>query len=371
MVLGWPARASAQVLPDVLVWSVFTAGPPVGGPVISGSMIVVPLHPRAGSGESGAVAGHHLADGAHVWTTELAAEKPLAADAERVYVAAGEAIHALDSRTGAVQWRVPLGGAPTAAPLTEGGWLIAAAAGQVLAVRTSDGAVIWRQQTGPVEFRPALDGDLLVVSVIDAHVLALDVQTGAERWRCDLGSSPSEPLVIGGRVYVGSHDKRFYTIDARSGRILSPQFVGARVVGRAAVDERHVYFAALDNVLWAVDRGHGAIKWRQGLKYRPAAGPAVLAGRVLVPGRIDTLPAFDAVRGTVAGSIAFPARLVQLPLLTPTDDGSVLAIGVTGSLENKWSLLRYGPLLVAPIVVLPLTELPGVVVTLPAAEAGQ
>ena len=37
-----------------------------------------------------------LRDGAVRWSVKLAAEKPLAADAERVYVAAGEAIHALD-----------------------------------------------------------------------------------------------------------------------------------------------------------------------------------------------------------------------------------------------------------------------------------
>jgi outer membrane protein assembly factor BamB len=321
-------------------------------------MIIMPL-------KTGAIAGHHLSDGRLVWMAEVAAEKPVATDAERVYVAAGEAIHALNATTGAVLWRVGAGGPVTAAPLAVSGWVIVAAAGELLAIRATDGHIIWRRPIGPVDFRPGLDGDLLVVPVAEGHVLGLDVQTGTDLWRRELASPPTEPLAIGGRVYVGTRDKRFYALYASSGRVESSRFVGAVLLGRAAADDDHVYFAALDNVLWAVDRGHGGVEWKKGLTYRPAAGPVLLGGYVAVPGPVESIPAFIAKSGAPAGTIAFPARLVALPLFGESAGGSVFAIGITGNLENKWSLALFEPSPLPPPPLLPLTELPGEVAPLP------
>ena len=327
--------------------------------MIAGPTVVVPL-------QSGGVVGHQLTDGTHVWTTDLAAEKPLVADAERVYIIAGEALHALDARTGAVRWRTPIGGSATAAPLARAGWILVAAVADLLAIRATDGHIIWRQRVGAIEFRPAIDGDLLVAPIVEGRVLALDVATGSERWRTELGSAPTEPLVIGGRVYVGTQDKSFYALRASSGVIDYPRFVGARVMGRAAADDRHIYFTALDNVLYAVDRGHGAIKWKAPLVYRPTGGPVVLGLYVVVPGQVDSLPAFEARTGAAASRIVFPASLARLPLLTPAQDAAASAIGITGNLEGKWVLSMFGPLPVSSVPLVPLTELPGEPVTLPA-----
>jgi eukaryotic-like serine/threonine-protein kinase len=326
--------------------------------VIAGSMIVVPL-------QGGAIAAHHLEDGREVWKRELAAEKPLASDNERVYVAAGEAIHALNAATGDVAWRVPAGGAPTAAPLAHAGWLITAAAGDLVAIRATDGQIIWRKQVGAIEFRPAIDGDLLVASLVDGHVIGLNVENGEERWRRNLGSSPAEPLVFAGRVYVGTANKWFYSLRATSGRIDYPLFVGALVMGRPAADERHVYFVALDHLLRALDRGDGALEWKAPLSYRPTAGPLVLGGYVMVAGSVVSLPAFNARTGAAAGTIAFPARLVAIPLLGQSPTGLAFGVAITGSLENKWNVSLFEP---SPFPTLPvgrLTELPGEVVVLP------
>ena len=70
-----------------------------------------------------------LSDGAEVCASaEVRAEQPLAADDERVYVAAGEPIHALNAANGRVTWRAPLGATLTAPALAHGGWVVAAAA---------------------------------------------------------------------------------------------------------------------------------------------------------------------------------------------------------------------------------------------------
>ena len=311
------------------------------------------------------MAGHLLSNGKHVWTTKQASAKPLASDADRVFATAAAELVALDSRTGSVQWQVGLGGPPTATPLAQSGWVIAAAAGDLLAIRATDGHVIWRRTVGPIEFRPAIDGDLLVVSIVDGDVLGLDLETGNERWHCDLGASPADPFVIGGRVYVGSSDKKFFSLKASSGEIDWRRFVGALVMGRAAADDRHVYFAALDNAVRAVDRGHGALKWRKGLPYRPAAGPVVLGGHVLVPGPVESMPSFKARTGEPGGSIKFPASLAALPLLSQPEAGAAFVAAMTGGLENKWMLSLFDPSPLPELPVLPLTELPGEAVPLP------
>ena len=353
-----PGRGAAQTIPDTVRWAVALSGPPAGAPLVSGDIVAVPL-------ASGAVAAHRLSDGGAAWTTELAADQPLGGDGERVYVVAGEALHALNSATGTVAWRVAVA-KPSAPPLAHAGWVIAAAGGDLLAIRAADGSIIWRRTVGEIVFRPALDGDLLVASLLDGRVLALDVQTGAPKWERPLGSRPTEPLAVGGRVYVGTEDKAFYTLFGSSGRIESRRPVPAEPRGRAAADERHVYFAAMDNVLYATDRGDGALEWKKGLTYRPGAGPVVIGDHVLVPARqVESLPVFGARKGEPSGGIAFPARLAVLPVYATIGEGKPIFIGVAGDLTNKWTMTLLERSVVPPASVQPLTALPGDVVLLP------
>jgi outer membrane protein assembly factor BamB len=344
---------AAQNLPDTVDWSVTTAAAPSGAPILSGRTLVVPL-------TSGVVTAYRMADGSSMWSTPLAADKPLAADEERVYVSAGGAIHALALPTGTGAWRVDTGGPLTAAPLAHGGWLIAAAAGELLAIRASDGHVVWRRKLGPIEFAPSLDGDLLVVSLVAGRVMALDIRDGSDRWQQELGAEPGEPFVIGGRVYFGTKDKLFYTLKASSGRVESHMPIGAEVRGRAVVDDRHVYFASMDNLVRAVRRGDGSLSWHQGLPYRPAAGPVLLASVVVVPGQIEVpLPAFMTSSGLSAGSLSFGAYLVALPLFTRLADGRAAMVGITGGLENKWTMTLKSASLVPRLPLAPITALPG------------
>lgn len=334
------------------MWSVTIPDAPAGAPVCAADLVVYPRGP-------GGVAAHRLADGAPAWTVDLVPNQPLAADDERVYVAAGEAIHALHTATGALAWRAAAAGPLTAPPLAHAGWVVAAAAGDLLGIRAADGQVLWRTHVGPVEFRPAIDGPLLVASVADGRLVALQMENGTVVWDQGLGSAPTEPFVVGGRVYVGTEDKRFLTLHADSGRVESRRAVGALLRGRAAIDERHVYFAAMDNTLWATDRRDGAIEWRKGLAYRPGGGPVLLGSLIVVPAQERALPAFSARDGADAGEIAFPARLAALPVLAQDALGATIAIGITGSLEDRWLLTMLKPSPYGRLPVSPLSALPG------------
>jgi len=349
----------AQHLPDTIEWSVASTAGPAGAPVIAGQMVVVPL-------DTGAIAAHQMIDGAPRWSTPITATQSLAADDSRVYVASDEALHALRAADGSVAWRAVLGGAATAPPLAHAGWVVAAAAGDLIALRASDGVVLWRKHFGPIEFRPALDGDLLIASLVEGRVVAVNLQDGAERWRSELGASPGEPFTIAGRVYAGTKDKYFYSLFAASGRVEDHRRLGAEVRGRVAVNDRHVFFAAMDNMVRAVLRRGGELRWQQGLPYRPGAGPVVLGDVIVVPGYSDgPLPAFSLETGAAAGSVNFGRQLIALPVFTRLADGRNAVVGITGALDNKWVITLRAQSRVPLIAVQPLTVLPGVVVTLP------
>jgi outer membrane protein assembly factor BamB len=321
---------------------------------MAGRMIVVPL-------STGVITAHALRDGAPVWSAGLRAEQSLGADADHVYVASGEAIHALSAADGRVAWRVATGGRPTAPPLVHSGWVVAAAAGDVIAIRATDGTIMWRQHVGPIEFRPSLDGELLVVSIVDGQIAALDIRDGAARWTTKLGASPGEPLAIGGRVYVGTKDRYFYSLISSSGRVEHHKRVAAELLGRVAVTDDQIYFTALDNTVNALALRGGAVRWHQGVLYRPGAGPVVVGDLVIVPGYADMpLPAFAAATGAAAGALPFGGLLVALPLFITLPDGRDAVVGAVGGLENNWTLTLRAPSLVPPIAVQPLTALPGV-----------
>jgi hypothetical protein len=354
-----PAPAGGQVLPDTILWSVPSAAPPSGAPVVSGTTLIVPLR-------TGAIIAHSMTDGAVRWTVPLSAAKPLAADGKRVYVADGEMLHALSAADGKEAWRVVAGRPMTAPPLAHAGWVLLAAAGDLIAIRAEDGAVVWRKALGPIEFAPSLDGDLLAVSLVDGRVIALDLEDGSERWTRNLHSSPGEPLVVGERVYVGTQDKTFYVLYASSGRIEDHRAIGSQLRGRVAVDDERVYMAGLDNMIRAVRRRGGALLWQKSLVYRPAAGPELIGDIVLVPGYVETpLPVFAVANGAPAGPLGFDGSLVALPVFTSLGDGRSAVIGITGGLENKYTISLRTPPLVRPIAAQPLKVLPGEPVPLP------
>jgi hypothetical protein len=87
---------------------------------------------------------------------------------------------------------------------------------------------------------------------------------------------------------------------------------------------------------------------------------------VLVPGYVETpLPVFAVANGAPAGPLGFDGSLVALPVFTSLGDGRSAVIGITGGLENKYTISLRTPPLVRPIAAQPLKVLPGEPVPLP------
>jgi outer membrane protein assembly factor BamB len=310
------------------------------------------------------VAAYRVQDGVELWRAELTPDHPLVAGEGRVFVSAGDAVHALDAATGALVWRAPTG-ALTAPPLVHEGWIVTVGAGEVVTRRAADGTVVWRQPTGAQHLRPTIEGDTLYLPLAEPKVVALDLTTGGKKWERTFGGAPSEIAALAGRVYVASADKYFYCLDADDGNVEWRHRVGAALIGRPVLDAKRVYFAAMDNVIRAVDRVDGALKWQAGLPFRPSAEPVLFGTAVVAPGAATDLRTFDAATGKAGRAITFPAPLAT-PLSIQASEKGPIALTVTGAVDVAYKLSLWEPSMVIPTG--PLTVLPGKAVALPTAQ---
>jgi outer membrane protein assembly factor BamB len=344
-----------QPLPSTVRWSVVLAAPPAAPPVLGRAHVFVAL-------KSGMVAAHRIADGSEAWHVELRTDLPVAVEGARVFVAAGDAIQALNADDRTVLWRAPAG-ALTAPLLVHEGWVLAASKGQLAAYRSADGSLVWRQASGVQRERATIEGDNLYIPLEDGRLLALALDTGRTRWAQQLDGAPTEILAFADRIYVGSADKWFYSFSAATGEVSWKFRVGAALRGRPAADSTRVYAAAIDNVVRAFDRVSGALRWHPSVPFRPSAGPTVIGSTVVVPGTSLEIRAFRAATGSPAGTITVPDPLATAPAFGVADGVPAMA-AVTGGLANQWKLLFSEGSMQGPIA--PITVLPGTVVPLPA-----
>lgn len=346
------------VFPSAILWSVEIGRQPLGPPVLAGNRVVVALR-------DGLVSARAIADGSEVWSAALAATAELAAGTRVVLVPIDGAVEALDIETGRRKW---LFETPqlTAAALALGGWVILAAGEQLTALRESDGTPVWTRRIAPIEEQPAIEGDAVFVAVADGRVIALDLQTGAPIWQYATGSKPTAPFVYGDRVYFGADDF-FWCLHRDSGGWDWSARIGAAVRGRAAGDERAIYVAAMDNLLRAYNRRHGAREWQEDLGYRPSGGPMVIGSMVAVPGPVPTVRIFDTRTRRAGPQLTLPDPAVASPAFSRS--GPPLLAVVTNDLGRPWLLTLAGepsPALPAPVALsappvpaLPLPVLPG------------
>ena len=134
------AKEAAQALPAEVRWSVAVSVRPAAPPAVGGDRILLPL-------QSGVVVAYRANDGGEAWRVDLRADQPIAVEGDRVFVASGEAIHALALENAEVLWRAPTG-TLTAPLLAQDGWIIAASAAGLAAFRSTDGVKIWQRETG-------------------------------------------------------------------------------------------------------------------------------------------------------------------------------------------------------------------------------
>jgi outer membrane protein assembly factor BamB len=320
---------------SAVAWSVALPAPPMYPPVMIGDRIFVALLP-------GMVAAYAADDGRELWRADLRPDAPIAVDEERVFVSAGEAIHALSTRDGTVLWRTP-SGKVTVRPVAREGWVVVSSEGTLRALRAADGSEVWTQGVKYVQQPPAILGNWLIAGTADGFIRSHDLRTGAELWTQRIGGVPAEPLVFADRVYVGASDKRFYCLDALTGEFeWAPIRVGASMPMAAVADADRVYLVAVDNLVRAYDLRTGALKWQKGVPYRPFDGPVLAAGSVVLAGPVPDVRRMQPANGDPLPPLTFPDQLAAAAAIADAPDG-LRVVGLTGSLEDTWKLTLVTP----------------------------
>jgi outer membrane protein assembly factor BamB len=291
--------------------------------------------------KAGELVAVDLDRGAIRWRRSLAVAFTPEAGGGRVFVVAQDRIEALDAATGATAWRTALPGEAAAPLYWDTGWLLASTtAGDLAAFRANDGTLVWRQTLGaPLAARPAPALDRLFVALTDGRVLSLMLATGDRTWERTLPGRATGVHALDDQVLVGSNEDAVYSFDTRGGRQRWRWRVGGDVSGSPNADDRHIYFATRDNVLRAVDRRSGNLRWTSDLPSRPIGGPLLTAGAVLVPSA-GGVAAFDAVTGKpvtvipVSGEIGaapfarFETRPTAARLITLNREGQLQGFGL-------------------------------------------
>lgn len=361
--IGAHSPASAQTsgtvpalgfFPVRQIWQVALAAPPSPRGILTDQKrVFVPL-------STGSLAAVSLEAAQVAWTARLDLHRVLAADASRVIVAAEGAVLALEQLTGDRIWMIPDdGGAVVAASFAGQRLVLLADTGVVRSVDASTGTLYWRQELGvPAGASLAVTASDAFVGLASGRLAAIRVQDGAPRWNTLVDGQPGVLAVRNERVYFGTADRAFYSVRTTDGQVDWRWRVGALVVGGATFDERHVYFAALDNQIRALDLGNGAQRWRKPLIGRPIGSPVVVGSTVIVPCLAAEIRGFSGRDGANQGryptdaELASPLQVLRLPytaggdmVLLVLSDGTVIA-----------AQRRVEPPL------LPLNDLPGVTV---------
>lgn len=302
--------------------------------------------------------------GAVIWKAPLATTLTPATGDGFVFAAGDRHLTALDQRTGSAQWRTPLDGQVAGPLYWDSGWLLTSTdKGELLAVRGHDGQIVWRVPfESPLAALPTTADDRLYAALQDSRIVALDLESGAILWTVSLDEAVTGMLALNDQLLVGTRGDRLHSLSLDRGRRRWAQKAGGDVAGEPVADQDHIYFAAFDNVVRALDSDSGNLKWLRGLPSRPAGGPLRAENVVLVPLATTEIAAFDAATGAPAFTIRAVGELGAVPFLRETPlqtTPRLIAISRDGSLQGFAA--RFEP----PLA--PLENLPGIAVK-PGAE---
>lgn len=274
-------------------WVTSFKEPPAASPGFDLTGAYVPL-------KSGELVAVDLDRGTIRWRLDVATAFTPATGEGLVFTITEEMIEARDAQTGATKWRAPLPGGAAAPLYWDTGWLLASTtAGDLAAFRASDGKLVWRRQLGaPLIGAPGPALDRLFLPLADNRVVSVLLNTGEDVWERKFDAAITSLLALDDQLIVGTAQKHVLSLDLMRGGQRWRWRIGGDIAGLPAADDKRIYFASRDNMLRAVDRKSGNLRWQTGLSSRPAGGPLRLSDTVLMPLVSNQIIGFDPATGT-------------------------------------------------------------------------
>jgi outer membrane protein assembly factor BamB len=314
--------------------------------------------------EGDQIVAYDLTTGTPRWTVSAHPQPNLTAGGGLLFFADSEALVALHAADGSVAWRVPFPTKLVASPIVTQGSLVAATQLAVLSIHVADGDIAWKRDLdSPVHGLMSTAADLLFVPVENGRVLALRVDNGDPVWERRLGGAPNDTRAVDDQVFVGSVDNYMYCLIARTGRVDWRVRTGADVVSASVLDDRRVYFVSLDNVLRALNRGHGVQQWKRVLPFRPAWNALRAADTLVVVGLSGAARAFYLKDGAPAGEMSLGNGVELAAPLHAFDSNLSLGpiiVAVTRSLATGATSVTAASRSIEPPLLPAVQPLPGV-----------
>ena len=278
-------------------WAVSFATPPAAPPGFDAATAYVPL--KGDELKPGELVAVDLDRGTIRWRLEAASAFTPATGDGLVFTVNEQAIEARDAATGTIKWQTALPGGAAAALYWDTGWLIASTtAGDLAAFRATDGTLVWRRQLGaPLVVPPGPALDRLFLPLADQRLVAVLLATGETIWERQLTATVTGLLALDDQLVFGTTAKDLVSVDLSRGRDRWTRRLGGDLAGIPAADEKHIYFASRDNLLRAVDRKSGNLRWKADLASRPAGGPLKIADAVVMPLVSSQIVGFDPISG--------------------------------------------------------------------------
>lgn len=167
------------------------------------------------------------------------------------------ALYALDSETGEVRWRQPLGTNPLFDPVDapvvgDGLVYLSTGTGPLVAYDTESGEPVWRlDPPSGVQGSPALADGTLYVGDLDGTFHALDANTGESHWTASVGKFYGGPVVGRDGVYAASFEGTLVSwwLDGRERWRLSLE---SPVHGSPVVADDRLYLGASEGLLYCL-----------------------------------------------------------------------------------------------------------------------
>jgi outer membrane protein assembly factor BamB len=308
--------------------------PPAATPGFDATTAYVPL-------KGGDLVAVDLDRGTIRWRIAAATAFTPATGAGLVFTVSEQTIEARDAATGAIKWQTPLPGGAAAPLYWDTGWLLASTtSGDLAAYRAADGSLVWRRQLGSSLVSvpgPALDR--LFLPLADNRLVAVLLATGETVWERKLKAPITALLALDDQIVFGTTAKEVSSVTLSQGRERWTRRLGGDLAGFPAADDKRIFFASRDNIVWAVDRGSGNLKWKATLASRPAGGPLRLNDYLVAPLVSSQIVGFDPTTGktaataTAAGEIGLQpyvrrdARQTQPQLITVSREGQLQGFG--------------------------------------------
>ena len=288
------------------------------------------------------VSAFSWSDGQLVWKSDLRATARPVADEGRVFVPAGDAMHALSGSSGKEEWRLTVGKV-SISPGARSGWLIVAAEdGSLQGINAAQGREVWRiDLPAPLTSPVAIDADLVMGACADGRIRAWQIADGAVRWEQELGTRPTQLTAGSGQIFVGGEDGRLMSLRHRDGRLNWAYSFAMPIVGRLAFDQKNVYATTIDNTVRAhAFNGHQV--WHMPLTFRVIDGMISDSGSVFVPQSNGEIRIFLARNGTRAGRLnPAPEDATAIGALAASGAGDQLRMAIATSATPQLTVTTY------------------------------